>query len=338
MEGSVPAAPAAPVAAPASGGGGGAPPAASNSTPAPSGAPNGGGGGGAVPAATQGTPPPAAPKYLVRKEKIDGKDVELRATEDDLWAAHRKGATVDRRFEEVAKTRREIAEEKAALEAQKKMIAEGDWLGLLRQARGDKFDPVSELTEKLQQLLNDEEKNLDPRNRELAEKDKQLREMQEKERARLQTEAQQQFESKVAEQRQILGERFTEALKVANLPRNEQTVALMAQAYRTARNHGMRDIGPEQLAKATEKLATSFVENFLQTEDEDLLLERFPKLTERIHKALLNRYNKRKGTLPAAKPPQGPNTPAERRDAEGPRIVRSAEEAKEYGIKGLRTI
>lgn len=334
-----PAAAPAPAAAPSSGGGGGggAPQTGGGSSPPTSGAPGGQPGG----TAGAGGPPSAAqePRYLTRKEKVDGKEVELRATEEELWAAHRKGSTVDRRFEEAALLRRRIAEEKAAVEARRKELREGDWLETLRKERGEKFDPVQELTERLQLLLNDEEKNLDPRNRELAETRRQLAEAQEKERTRMQTEAQQQFEAKVAEQRTALGARFTEALKVANLPRNDQTVALMAQAYRTARDHGMRDIGPEQLAKATQKLAFGFVESVLKTEDDDQLLELLPALTQRIHKALVGRYNKRKNGPPAAVPNkvQNPNQPAESREGE-PRIVRSREEAEAYGIKGLRTI
>lgn len=330
-----------------------APAAATSGGGAPSGSPSSGssgssGGGGAGPsvtpnaggaAPTQNAAPAPEPKYLTRKEKVDGKEVELRATEEELWAAHRKGSTVDRRFEEAAQLRRSIAEEKAAVEARRKELREGDWLETLRKERGEKFDAVQELTERLQLLLNDEEKNLDPRNRELADTRRQLAEAQEKERTRMQTEAQQQFEAKVAEQRTALGARFTEALKVANLPRNDQTVALMAQAYRTARDHGMRDIGPEQLAKATQKLAFGFVESVLKTEDDDQLLELLPALTQRIHKALVGRYNKRKNGPPAAVPNkvQNPNQPAESREGE-PRIVRSREEAEAYGIKGLRTI
>ena len=326
-----------PAAAPSSGGGSSTP--SSNSTPA-------GGGGSATPASgSNGQPavqtPPAAqePKYLTRKEKVDGVEKEFRVAEEDLWGAYRKSHTADRRFEEAASLRKQTAEREAAIEAQHKMLREGDWLETLRKERGENFDAVQELTERLQLLLNDEEKNLDPRNRELAETKRQLAEVQAKERDRQQNEAKAVFESKVAEQRQVLGEKFTEALKLANMPRNDQTVALMAQAYRTARNHGNRDITPDQLAKATQKLTSQFVERAVLTEDDDALLESYPKLTERIHRALVNRYNKRKGAPPpATAKPANPNQPAESREEGQPRVVRSKEEAEAYGIKGLRTI
>lgn len=331
-----PAAPAAP-AAPSSSGGG-APPAGGSPPPA-SGAPAG-----QPPVAGNAPPAPQAPKYLEREEKVDGKSVKLRASEEELWAAYRKGTTVDRRFEEVAQHRREVAERAAALEAREKKLKEGSIAATLKEIRGDQFDPVEALTNELQQLLNEAEQNADPNVRARKQAEARAAALELEKQQMVQKQEQEQFQAEVAEKRAKLGQEFTAALQLVKLPKNDQTVALMAQAYRTAKSQGM-NLTTEQLARSTQKLAAQFVEHATMTESDDELLDLYPNLAGRIHKALVARYNKRKAGVGAAPAPgqppaPNPNTPAERRPAEDakPKLLNSKEEHEAYGIKGLRTI
>lgn len=299
---------------------------------------------GQPPPKPEGTQPAAVQKFK-RKEKIDGKEVELEADEDALWAAYRKEKTLDRRFEENARVQREIAAEKARVEAMYAELA-GDPTGekLLETylKAHPESDPVEVLSAILQKRLHEEEQLQDPNIRErrrLERENQQFREQAEK--AKKEQVAAQQKAATEAELER-LGTLFGEALQATKLPHNDITVRLMAEAEHSNRRNGT-NLTPAQLAKATEKAVDSLIEAVVGDEKltDEQVLDKYPALAKRIHRGLIARHKARQGKMagqptdltPRANKPTTEQAPARR-------VVTSQQEHEAYGLgkRALRTI
>jgi hypothetical protein len=197
------------------------------------------------------------------------------------------------------------------------------------------------LGEQLQAMLHESEQMADPATRERKRLEAEVQKLRQAEQQRLQQQREQERASAVEQESDRWASLFTEALKATPLPANDITMSLMAQAQMTARQRGI-ELTPEKLAGATVKAAHGMIEAILAHEGttDDALLDAFPALTKRIHRAIVARYKARQAggstgdvTRRVAPAPTEPTKPA------GPRVVSSREESEAYGLrKGLRTI
>lgn len=299
--------------------------------------------GGPPPPKPEGTTPPGPQKFK-RKEKIDGREVELEADEDALWAAYRKQTTVDRRFEENARVQREIAAEAARVKKMEQDII-GDPTGekmleLYMRAHPDS-DPVDVLSAILQKRLHEEEQLNDPNIRERRRLENENKTLKEREATAKKQAAEVQQKQAVAQELEKLADTFGEALQLTKLPRNDVVLSLMAKAEHTNRKNGWA-LTPQQLAKATEKATDQLIEAVTTDESltDDQVLDRYPGLVKRIHKALIARAKARTAAGQVRQPsditprPVQPST-EERKES---RTATSAEFHKAMGLKGLRTL
>ncbi len=282
----------------------------------------------------------APPSRLSRKEKIDGKEVELFATEEELWASHRKASTLDRRFEEVSNHRKEIAAEKARNEQMyARLTSPDEILNVFMEANPD-ADPIEVMSAILQKRLNEEDQNQDPNVRERRRLERENADYRTREEKAKEAEQAAEFQTRVDSARGQLAETFTQALELTKLPRNDITLELMAKAEKSNRSQGWQ-LTPQQLAAATEKSVNGLIESVLTNESttDDQLLDAFPELTKRVHRAIVARF-KARGAARASQPSDV--TPRERRatteEAPKQRVVSSKEEYEAFGGKGLRTI
>lgn len=336
-----------------------APAPAGNSTPAPA-APAGGSAPAAKPAggappvkptqagappppggAAKPAPQPTTPQKFKRVEKVDGKEVELEATEDELWASHRQRTAADRRFEEAARIRKEAAEESRRTEGTLARLKDRkEWIKAIREANPD-ADVAHELAQELQQLLHEEEQLQDPNIRERRRLEQENQTLREAEEQRQNADLQRQHEEQVAAETEKWAGLFTEAIELTGIPVNDITMSLMAQAQMTAKKRGI-PLTPEKLAASTKKAVHGLIESIVANESvtDEQVLDAFPSLTKRIHKAIVARYKSRKetGQKPTADLTPRARKPTEHADPEKPRTMSSADEHKAYGIKGLRTI
>jgi hypothetical protein len=118
------------------------------------------------------------------------------------------------------------------------------------------------------------------------------------------------------------------------LPKNDVTMEAMLKAQSVAEQHGY-ELTPEQLAKETHRVFAEGVDGLCEgVEDDEEVLEMFPKLTRRVHAGLIKRHQRRvtESGAPRAIPPTRPeDRKVEAPVAEkGPRVLNSAAEDKAY--------
>ncbi len=285
-------------------------------------------------------PESTLPQRFTRKEKIDGKEVELQATEDELWASHRKASTLDRRFEDNARQQKEIAAERQRNEALMARIRDPNQMLAAFMEANPNADPVEVLSDILQARLREEEQLQDPNIRERRRLERELEGFKSQAQKAEETRQMLEQDAAVESAKNEIADKFSEALALTKLPKNDITIELMAKAESTNRKQGW-NLTPQQLAKATEKSVSSMIESMLTNEEttDEQLLEAFPEFTKRVHRGIVARFKARQSGAPQK---QTDITPRERRQSseEAPkqRVVGSAEEHKVYGIKGLRTL
>ncbi len=333
----------APAAAPAPSNGASAKPSGNVVKPNPVSAPpnmSGGKQAAAAPVPQTTTPPePARHKWT---DKIDGKDVEFDASDDDLRAAYRLRSASDRRFNESAAMRKEAAAEaQRAEQTLAKIRDRKQVLKEFKEANPD-VDMTAYLADELQQLLDEEEKLQDPNIRERRKMQSELdgyktREEQAKHEAEFKAQ-----ETEVNQHRERWAGLFKEAIGLTKMPVNDLTMKMMADAQYTARQKGW-DLTPPQLAQALEKGVGKLVEAILSNEGttDDQLLDAHPALVQRIHKALVARSKARKAGngQPSAVAPQQRRLSTEANAEQNKlKVLNSKDEAAAYGTKGLRTI
>ncbi len=338
-----PAAPSpAPSSAPASGGGA---PAKSSAQPVK---PNPVGGGSRNQQEPAGTgapaPQPTTPQRHKWTAKIDGKEQEFEASDDDLRGAYLQRRGAEQRFQESARLKKEAAEERARAEQTMAQFADptGEKMLEVFMRTHPDADPIEVLATILQKKMHENEELQDPNIRERRRLERENAEYRTKdeqaESARVEAEQAKEVDFHV----QKIAKTFKDALQLTKLPVNDITVEMMAKVEKERRSQGW-ELTPEQLARSTEKAIGSLVEGMLtdETTTDEQLLAAFPKLTQRVHKAIVARFKAKQ-----AGGQQRPSdiTPRERRpSAEAPqpgkqRVVSSAEEHKLYGGKGLRSL
>ena len=286
---------------------------------------------------------PTTPQKVKWIDKIDGKDQEFEATEEELRASFRMRSAADRRFEESARQRKEAAAERERAEQTMAKIADRKQVLKAFQEANPDVDMTEFLANELQTLLAEQEQLQDPNIRERRRLEQENQQFRDKEKTAAEQAAQQQREQETQQHTERWATLFKEAIETTKLPINDLTLKMMAEAQYTARQKGW-DLTAPQLAESMQKGVNELIESVLGGEgtSDEQILNAFPKLTQRIHRGIVARFKAKQAGKTAQRPAD--LTPREKRPGQGeekpagPRTVTSAEEHKAYGIKGLRTI
>lgn len=251
-------------------------------------------------AGAQSQQPPATPARLKRVEKVNGADVELEATEEELWAAKRRERAVHDNARKVAEERKKHAAEVAAWQ-EKQRLAQEDPFYALRE-KNPQFDELQFLQERQHRLL--QEQNRDPRDLEMSAKDREIQRLQKE----IETKAQKEKEARDLEEENATlrrdGAQAAEALKAGKLPVNDLTLELMLKAKYDAEELGF-ELTAAELATETRRMMTASMDNCAENMEGEELLNAFPKLAKKVHAALVARYKGKQagGQQPVSAPP-----------------------------------
>lgn len=329
------------VAAPPAGGSGAAPaaaPSGGGGVPAPKGgapiSPSGGGQGGGLPSGVA-----SGPTYLEREVKRGDKMVKEKITHEAAWNAYGREKAFNQKSQELIERERKAQElEQRIAQAQQGLTAKSV-RDVIRERKGDQ---IAELSTALREAIEEEKKSQDPQQRALLEKAGQVEKLQSELNGIRSKEVREQVRQTAIRELERMSAEFMPALDAVKLPKNDITMELMSRASETAKQLGYQ-LSSEQLARETHKMFESMIESTLEghVNPEDVL-EAFPKLTRKIHEALLLRHQRVSGQpKPATQvAPTEPGTrpPSKQGEEKGPRLMNSAEEHKAYGIRGLRSV
>ncbi|MDX2014150.1 MAG: hypothetical protein SFW67_28385 [Myxococcaceae bacterium] len=320
--------------APSGGVGGSASPATSGS-PGQSPAAKAPSSGGSTAAPT--TPPGASTggvSRFTRKDIINGKEVELAATEDELWASYRKTRAADERFEAAAKMRKEAEAARARLERYKATLATNP--AALREYLREEFgveNPADLMANALQATLEEEERMNDPNVRERTEAQRRAAEA---ERKLQEYETQQKtaaFEAEVNREMERIGQLFTDALATVDLPADDDTLQIMATLESENRRRGL-NLDPAALASAVQDRVVKRGAGVLKKVPPEKLLAIDPELTQAFRKAMVAEFQAKQAAknAPPPAPAPAPTTPS------APGAKPAEPEKRARSVFDLRTI
>ena len=234
---------------------------------------------------------PPKPSKLKRKLKVNGVESEVEASEDELWASHRQAQASQKRFEEAASIRREAEQERQQLKQMRERLAQSPLQALIDAG----YTPDQALAVVEQDALAQMERmKMTPEQREL----EQLRyERQQNQLARQQYEQQQQTSQQEAAFKQALDQDSSEildAMKTAGWPAEDWALEIFAKDFYTAKEQGI-DLSRDELVAAATKQRDNLVEAaLLGVKDDDELIEKFPRVAQRIAAALRARYQSKR--------------------------------------------
>jgi DNA repair exonuclease SbcCD ATPase subunit len=329
-----------------------APSSSPSSSPSTSSSPTSSGGQGGAPqksAPLQGTTPKpagAAPEptpaqvatRFKRKEVLNGREVELEASEDELWASHRKARAADQRFEEAARLRKEA---QTYQQQQAQMLADmkSNPRAVMKMLRENGIeDPMDFIANALQGELAEEERLQDPNVRARVQAEERLQALEQEREEYQQQQQQQQLDQRVNVELERIGSLFDAAVQElgGDLPSDDDTFAIMAELEMVNRRRGL-EITPQQLARLTKERVIDRGVSTLMKHDNARLLALNPELTMKFRKALVEEYNAKQAAQqnPAARPP-APPPPA--RPADAPKLSDKEEHERLFGKRVLRTI
>lgn len=267
----------------------------------------------------------AKPQRFKRKLKIDGKEEEHEATEDELWAAHRERSTVKRRFEEAAKLRKE-AEDSAKKSTELTERLKKSPMKVLRELGYTSEQALDILSGDFEEQLAEDEKS--PAQRELEALRREKAEAAKAEAARGKEASTREEEAAFAKEADEDALLIGEALKLSKLPKDDLTFEVMAKAFYSNKRNGI-GLTHEELAKATTAQIGSHIDGLLSSMDDDGVLDAFPKASKRIALALKARYAKKSTGGGLVRP----RVEAPPRQKDGPRIVTDREMDVMFGIR-----
>lgn len=312
-------------------------PSSSSSTASTSSAPSGQSQGSQQTAGQGSPPPPAAPPSRQKwKDTIDGKEVEFEASEDELRAHYRKAKAADQRFEAAAKLRKEAESQRQSLDALKAEFKKNprSVTKFLRDSGID--DPLDFMANALQGELAEEERLQDPNVRARVEAEEKLRAFEEKEAAAQQERQQAEFRADVDATLERIGATFEAALKEFDLPKDDDTFAIMAALESENRRRGL-DLSPKRLAELTKERVLVRGGNVMKKLPGAQLLKLDPELTKAFAKAIRDDYESRRRGVTSPPTPQSSPTSAQRQESRESLTEKEAHEAR-WGKRVLRTI
>lgn len=301
------------------------------------------GAGGSAPKPGTATPPgtgspgvPVPVQTFARKLKINGKEVEAKATEDELWDSHRQVASVGEARRTLAAERKEMQTQLAEWKARQEAAAEDPLLFLREKlkAEGRELDETDYYTRQLHERLSREPK--DPREAELLARERQIYEREALIRADEENRqaAIEGHKEKVELNR--VGTLLLKALAPSGLPKDDAILDMAAKLYFDARDAEI-ELSEEEILKGTMETVTSHQKALFDKLTGDQILDTFPDASRKIHEALVARYKAKQ-----AAPPPAPVQPAQSA-GQAPPTGRTELEAhreleKAAGRRILRTI
>lgn len=311
-------------------------PEVSTMSPPPNGAAKTGGAGknGASPGKMGTAPggvPPELPKSFKVKTRIDGKDEEREVSYDDLVASWQMRAASSKRFEEIQRERKETEAKLKELESLPKSFLENPVAQYMRANPGStKKEALEWLAQHMDPLLNEE--TMDPKERQLRQREEELK-IKQAELDRQQKEREQaEFEAEVGRQKDMLASKFEPALQKAGLPADPTTFAMMVQLYRHNRDLGL-DLTPDEMAKSLVEKEVERQGALFDKMEGEQILQAFPILAKKVHKAIIDRYEKRSlGTSPER---TSSVTQGEPKQPQRPKLVSDRDMNRRLGIVGF---
>lgn len=221
------------------------------------------------------------PEKKKRKGKVDGQDVELEATDDELWEAYQKKAAADKRFAEASKKEKEVAALVEDVEAFARALKE-DTVGTLIKAGIYENDDalLEKVVENITQKLNTPE--LTPEQKELQAEREAKAEL-----------ARQLEELKKAEYTREFVSGSTEALTAAGLPVNTRSIADLAYVMDSylkrsddlvkSGKAALPDMSYADAARAVDNYYNGMTNEIISGSDDEKLLERItPENLEKL--------------------------------------------------------
>jgi len=236
-------------------------------------------------------PEPPKPSKFKRTLKVNGQEQEVEATEDELWASHRQNQASQKRFEEAAQIRREAEQERQQLRQMRERLAQSPLQTLVDAG----YTPEQALAIVEQEAVSQMERlKMTPEQREL----EQLRYERQQIQQQRMTEQQQR---ETAQQEEMFkkaldsdSSELLEAMKVAGWPTEDWALEIFAKDFYTAKEQGI-DLSREELVSAATRTRDTMIEAALNgVKDDDDLIEKFPKVAQRIASALRKRYEARR--------------------------------------------
>ena len=235
-------------------------------------------------------------KEMMHRIKINGVEMELPTSEVLKRAQMAEGAR--QKFELAAKMKKEAEEKEARLQR--------DFAKSLR----DMLKKSPEKWNDLEAIFADKirEEQLDPRERKIRELEEQLKERQAAEEDAKKTQEEQMIQQYSAKFKEDLSNKLMQALDGSGLPKDPETVAVMAGYIKAAHEAGynINDIDMGEVVSYTrDKIITQMRSIFERLEGMDIIKLMGDQLSNKIRKADLARL--RGGNVPsAAKEPEAP--------------------------------
>lgn len=289
---------------------------------------------------------PLPPRRIKARYKENGQEIEEEVTEEELIEDRRRLRAL--RFKETeAKEREKRAAALVKQADEARLVAEalenGDLEPLKAYYAKRGKEPVDGLAELLQKALD--ERDMDPRERALAEKEAELARREAEIQQRQEQEHAQAFLARVDKNREMLHEVWGKLLEQSDLPKTPDMLEASARIFMTAiqASQGQHVLSHEQVAELTREEMldatarplvnamshTQFLKNFggqgsiLEKLDESLspeeLLKHMPRAAERFHRYLYQEARKaRRGPAPTQKPQQ--RSSGEAKPENGPKI------------------
>jgi hypothetical protein len=279
------------------------------------------------------------PQRFSRVEKVNGKEMKLEATEDELFAALRHKAATMEAAKRNAEERRKFQEERQAFLAEQKRLGEDPFHHL----RSDpNFNELQWLQDRLHGALRANERSpLEIENERL--RNEMQRYQEEVSRRDQEAKSAAELEQENNELR-ALGANFARALKEGKFPANDLTLDIMGKMHFEAEENGI-ELSPGELVQETRRMYAEALDNCADNMEDAQLLEAFPKFSAKLHRALVAKYKAMQAggqQQPSAAPPP-PAQPQQqtngaKRLTEREEWERMQAEASGQGRRILRTL
>jgi hypothetical protein len=233
--------------------------------------------------------PPESQRFKV-KTKVDGAEEEEDVSLDDLVSSYQQRKAVGVRFREVAQQRAELeraAEERANYA---KGWRENPVKALMAETGMKRREALDWLATHMVPLI--EQEQLSPEGKALLEERARREELEGKLKGEEEAKAQAAFVADVEKRKNAMAQQWKPALEKSGLPADALTLAMLAQSYKAARDTGL-DLTPDELAKDLVDREIERQEALFGRMEGEQLLNAFPELTRKVHKALIDRYERR---------------------------------------------
>jgi len=275
--------------------------------------------------------PLEAPRVERFKMKVHGEEIETEVPVEELISSYQQRSAVGKSFREIAEARKELerreGESKSLVELWKTSPVKAF---MKENPTATRQQALEWLADNMKPLIDEE--GLSPEAKEL----RREREKREELEAKIASEAKdretKEREAEVQRGKELLAAKLLPALKETGMPTSPLTFAMMTTFYQNSREAGL-DLSPAELAKGAKELILEHQRQLTETMSGEDVLNAFPDLSRKIHKALIDRYERRQnvGNAPTQRQPRERQEPQQ--ESRRARLMSDAEINKAMGIK-----